>query len=76
MHDNIEIVNVVGSGDFQREFDLQELAADLDLPEAQYNADMNGLLIRFIQDGPLIILYNIPYCTLKISSTDGMGLTV
>ncbi|GAA1315185.1 TATA-box-binding protein [Streptomyces sanglieri] len=57
MHDDIEIVNVVGSGDFRREFDLQALAADLDLPEAQYNADMNGLLIRFVQDGALIILY-------------------
>jgi transcription initiation factor TFIID TATA-box-binding protein len=57
MRDDIEIVNVVGSGNFQRELDLQALAADLDLPEAQYNADMNALLIRFIQDGPLIILY-------------------
>jgi transcription initiation factor TFIID TATA-box-binding protein len=57
MHDDIEIVNVVGSGDFRRELDLQALAADLDLPEAQYNAEMNGLLIRFVQDGPLTILY-------------------
>lgn len=57
MHDDIEIVNVVGSGDFRRELDLQALAADLDLPEAQYNADMNALLIRFVESGPLIILY-------------------
>jgi len=57
MHDDIEIVNVVGSGDFHRELDLQALAADLDLPEAQYNADMNALLIRFVENGPLIILY-------------------
>jgi transcription initiation factor TFIID TATA-box-binding protein len=57
MHDDIEIVNVVGSGDFEREFDLQALAADLDLPEVEYNVDMNGLLIRFVQDGPLVILY-------------------
>jgi transcription initiation factor TFIID TATA-box-binding protein len=58
MHEEIEIVNVVGSGDLQRELDLQTLAADLDLPEARYSADMNALLIRFIKEGPLIILYS------------------
>lgn len=57
MHDDIEIVNVVGSGDFRREFDLRALAEDLDLPEARHNADMNALLIRFVQNGPLVILY-------------------
>jgi transcription initiation factor TFIID TATA-box-binding protein len=58
MHDDIEIVNVVGSGALERELDLQALAADLDLPEAEYNDDMNALLLRFTQDGPLIILYS------------------
>jgi transcription initiation factor TFIID TATA-box-binding protein len=58
MHDDIEIVNVVGSGDLKRELDLQALAADLDLPEAEYNADMNALLLRFTQNGPLTILYS------------------
>jgi transcription initiation factor TFIID TATA-box-binding protein len=57
MHKEIKIVNVVGSGDLQRELDLQTLAANLDLPEAEYRADMNALLIRFVEDGPLIILY-------------------
>ena len=57
MYDGIEIVNVVGSGDFNRELDLQAVAADLDLPEAEYNTEMNALLIRFVQNGPLVILY-------------------
>jgi len=57
MREKIEIVNVVGSGDLQSELDLQTLATDLDLPEAQYNSDMNALLIRFFKEGPLIILY-------------------
>jgi transcription initiation factor TFIID TATA-box-binding protein len=58
MHDDIEIVNVVGSGDLKRELDLQALATDLDLPEAEYNAGMNALLLRFTQNGPLVILYS------------------
>jgi transcription initiation factor TFIID TATA-box-binding protein len=57
MHDDIEIVNVVGSGALKRELDLQALAVDLDLPEAEYNTEMNALLLRFTQGGPLIILY-------------------
>ena len=58
MNTELEIVNAVGSGELQREFDLEALASDLNLPEAQYNTDMNALLIRFEEDGHLIILYS------------------
>ena len=53
----MEVVNVVGSGSLDLEFDLGKVSADLG-SVAEYDPDKYpGMYIRFGDDSPLITLY-------------------
>lgn len=55
----VEVVNIVASGHFGREFDLAPLSTDLNIPVTQYEpATFPGLQIRFQEEGPVIIIYS------------------
>ena len=53
----VKIVNAVGSGSFEREFDLSVVAGDLgsvaDFDPEKYL----GMYIRFLEDSPLVTVY-------------------
>lgn len=53
----IEVVNIVGTGDLQREIDVEALAADAPLPVSNYDPKFNASFFRFEEDGELVILY-------------------
>lgn len=53
----VEIVNISAGGDLQTEIDLKEFAADIDLAQADYDPENHWLLLRFEEEGSLIILY-------------------
>jgi transcription initiation factor TFIID TATA-box-binding protein len=53
----VKIVNVVGSGSFDREFDLFAIAGDLG-PVAEYNEKKYpGMYVRISEDSPLATIY-------------------
>jgi len=53
----LEIVNVVGSGSLDAEFDLERVAADIG-SIADYDPDKYpGMYLRFAEDAPLITVY-------------------
>jgi transcription initiation factor TFIID TATA-box-binding protein len=53
----VEIVNVVGSGSLDAEFDLEKVAADIG-SIAEYDPDeYPGMYLRFEEDAPLITVY-------------------
>ena len=53
------IVNIVASGKLGVELDLNALYEDLDVEEVQYEPEQfPGLQIRFVEDGPIIILFS------------------
>lgn len=55
----IDIVNIVATGDVDKEFDLEALYIDLDFPQKVYNPEtVPALQLRSEQDGPVIILYS------------------
>jgi len=54
--EDLEIVNVVGSGALGIEIDLDTFAEDI--PEAEYNpANYHGTYPRISEDAPLVTLY-------------------
>jgi len=53
----VEIVNIVGSGSLNTEFDLERVAADIG-SIAEYEPDKYpGMYLRFRKDAPLITVY-------------------
>ena len=53
----IEVVNIVGSGSIDTEFDLEKVADDID-SVAEYEPNIYpGMYLRFEEDAPLITLY-------------------
>ena len=54
---DIEIVNIAGLGDLQREVNIEVLAADMPLPVSNYDPKFNASFFRFEEDGELVILY-------------------
>jgi len=54
---SIEVVNIVGLGDLQREVDIEALATDAPLPVSNYDPEFNASFFRFEEDGELVILY-------------------
>ena len=53
----VEIVNVVGSGSLDAEFDLERVAADIG-SIAEYDPNKYpGMYLRFAEDAPLITVY-------------------
>jgi transcription initiation factor TFIID TATA-box-binding protein len=55
--EELEVVNIVGSGDIGREIDIRQLQRNLCVLEAEINEQMHALLIRFEANKGLIILY-------------------
>lgn len=54
----LDVVNIVGSGDLGREFDLGPLSTAINAFESQYEPEtFPGLLVRFEEDGPVIIVF-------------------
>jgi transcription initiation factor TFIID TATA-box-binding protein len=55
--DRLEVVNLVGSGSLDTEFDLERVAADIG-SIAEYDPDKYpGMYLRFEEDAPLITVY-------------------
>jgi transcription initiation factor TFIID TATA-box-binding protein len=54
---SIEVVNIAGLGDLQREIDNEALAADAPLPVSNYDPKFNASFFRFEEDGEMVILY-------------------
>ena len=53
----MDIVNIVASGDLGREFDLDPLSTEIGTFEARYDPEtFHGLLLRFEEDGPVVIV--------------------
>lgn len=54
----VEIANIVGSGDLDRELDINALESDLSFPFLEYDPDnYHGLYVRLEAGGPLITVY-------------------
>lgn len=54
----MDIVNIVASGDIGRELDIETLSTELGTYETEYNPEtFPGLLIRFKEDGPVVIVF-------------------
>lgn len=53
----VEIVNISAGGDLNREIDLKEFEKEVDLPVSDYDENNSWLLLRFNEEGSLIILY-------------------
>lgn len=55
---NVEIANVVGSGDLHTELESEALEEDLSTPYLEYDpSNYHGLYIRLKDEGPLITVY-------------------
>ena len=54
----LEVVNVVGSGDINRELDLEQVAQDADIYEANYKRGTGAVYLRVKEGSGLVILYN------------------
>jgi transcription initiation factor TFIID TATA-box-binding protein len=54
---DIEVVNIVGSADLQREVDIKTLAEDASLPVSNYDPKSNASFFRFEEDEELVIMY-------------------
>lgn len=53
----LEVVNVVGSGDLDRELDLEQVIQDIDIYEADYEEGMGSAFVKVKKDSGLVILY-------------------
>jgi transcription initiation factor TFIID TATA-box-binding protein len=54
--EDVEVVNVVGSGSLGIEIDIGMLSADI--PAAEYNPDnYHGMYLRLAEDAPLVTIY-------------------
>lgn len=53
----LEVVNVVGSGDLERELDLEQVIQDTDVYEANYEEGMGSVFLKVKEDSGLVILY-------------------
>ncbi|WP_336327583.1 TATA-box-binding protein [Halovenus sp. HT40] len=69
----VEVVNAVGSGFFDREFDLSVVAGDLG-SIANFDPDnYPGMYIRFSEDSPLVTVYRTgKYIVTGADSVDGL----
>ena len=55
----VEIVNIVGSGELDKEFELGQLYSDIGSSLAKYDPEMyHGMYVKFTDDSPVITLYN------------------
>jgi transcription initiation factor TFIID TATA-box-binding protein len=53
----LELVNVVGSGDIDRELDLEQVARDADVYESNYEQGTSSVFLKVNEDSGLVILY-------------------
>lgn len=53
----LEVVNVVGSGDINRELDLEQVARDADVYEANYEEGTGSVFLKVNEGSGLVILY-------------------
>lgn len=53
----LEVVNVVGSGDLDRELDLKQVTQDADVYEANYEEGTGSVFLKINEDSGLVILY-------------------
>jgi transcription initiation factor TFIID TATA-box-binding protein len=59
MVDDLTIVNIVGTGELPADINYSKVIDDVDLPVTQYDPSIHqGLELRFVEDGPLITVYN------------------
>lgn len=66
---NLEIVNVVGTGELEEQVNLEQLYNATTAPVAQYDpVHHQGCYLRFSEDGPLITVYNSGKYIIRASS--------
>lgn len=53
----LEVVNIVGSGDLDRELDLEQVTKDADVYEANYEEGTGSIFLKVNEDSGLVILY-------------------
>lgn len=53
----VDIVNISAGGDLHREIDVEEVRDTVDLAFVDYNETVNRLLLRYEEDGALLILF-------------------
>lgn len=53
----LEVVNVVGSGDLDRELDLEQVIQDTNVYEANYEEGMSSVFLKVKKDSGLVISY-------------------
>lgn len=54
----VEVVNIAASGDLGREVDIEQMAADADIAETNYDPRVNSLILRFEKDtSRLVFVY-------------------
>jgi transcription initiation factor TFIID TATA-box-binding protein len=53
----LKIVNVVGSGDLERELDLEQFTQDAEVHEANYKKEMGSVFLNVKENSGLVILY-------------------
>lgn len=74
---DIRIVNVVGTGDLQRELDVEQVGEDMAVPYREYDpSNYHGLYLRVVEDRPLITVYRSgKYIVTGASSIEGLHET-
>jgi transcription initiation factor TFIID TATA-box-binding protein len=53
----LDVVNIVGSGDINRELDLEQVARDADIYEANYKHGAGSAFLKITEGSGLVILY-------------------
>jgi len=72
----VKIVNVVGSGSLDAEFDLERVAADIG-STAEYDPDKYpGMYLRFDEDAPLITVYRTGKYIVTGAESEGEAHTI
>lgn len=68
---SLSIASIVATGEFDREFELNALADDLEVYTCDYSPDRHaGLYIKFYEDGPTATIFTSGSCNIRGASSE------
>ena len=66
---DVEIVNIVASGDLGLEVDIEQLVEDIDIPVANYDPDFNASFLRFEEGASELVILTQAGSTSYVAGT-------
>lgn len=73
MASDLEIVNIVGTGKLPTDVNYTQVMDEVDLSVVQYDPSIHqGLELRFIEEGPLITVYNTGKYIIRANSFEAL----